>query len=86
MVCKASLFLIKLITFPCTDLSPKKACEAAKEKKDVVSNWSHLNLCHHNLDFHISITVVGVDLFIIVVTAAAVVIPVVVAVGKDIQE
>ena len=31
---------IKLITFTCTDLSPKKACEATKKKKDVVSNWS----------------------------------------------
>ena len=62
-------------------------CEASKEKKDVVSNWSHLNLCHHNLDFHISSTVVAVDLFVVVVVAAAaVVVPVVAAVGKDMQE
>ena len=79
-------YLIKLITFTCTDLSPKKACEATKEKKDVVSNWSHLNLRRHNFDFHLSNTVVAVDLFVVVVAAAAVVVPVVVAVGKDIQE
>ena len=79
-------YLIKLITFTCTDLSPKKAYEATKEKKDVISNWSHLNLRRHNFDFHLSNTVVAVDLFVVVVAAAAVVVPVVVAVGKDIQE
>ena len=42
--CKASSYLIKLITFTCTNLSPKKACEETKENKEVVSNWSHLNL------------------------------------------
>ena len=73
-------YLIKLITFTCTDL---KACEATKEKKDVVLNWPHLNLHRHNFDFHLSNTVVAVDLF---VNAAAVVVPVVVTVGKDIQE
>ena len=77
-------YLIKLITFTCTDLSPKKAYEATKEKKDVISNWSHLNLRRHNFDFHLSNTVVAVDLFVVI--AAAVVVPVVVAVGKDIQE
>ena len=77
---------MKLITFTCTDLSPKKTCEATKEKKDVISNWSHLNLRRHNFDFHLSNTVVAVDLFVVVVAAAAVVVPVVVAVGKDIQE
>ena len=77
-------YLIKLITFTCTDLSPKKACEATKEKKDLVLNWSHLNLYRHNFDFHLSNTVVAVDLFVVI--AAAVVVPVVVAVGKDIQE
>ena len=77
-------YLIKLITFTCTDLSPKKAHEATKEKKDVISNWSHLNLRRHNFDFHLSNTVVAVDLFVVI--AAAVVVPVVVAVGKDIQE
>ena len=85
MACKTSLYLIKLITFTCTDLSPKKACEATKEKKDLVLNWSHLNLYRHNFDFHLSNTVVAVDLFVVVV-AAAVVVPVVVALGKDIQE
>ena len=63
-------------------LIAKKACEATKEQKDVVSNWSHLNLRHHNFGFHLSNTV---DLFN-VVTACALVVPVVVAVGKDIQE
>ena len=44
MACKTSLFLLKkLITFACNDLSPKKTCETTKQKKDVVSNWSHLN-------------------------------------------
>ena len=85
MACKTSLYLIKLITFTCTDLSPKKAYEATNEKEDVVSNWSHLNLRRHNFDFHLSNTVVAVDLFVVVV-AAAVVVPVVVAVGKDMQE
>ena len=86
MACKTSLFLLNKITFTSTNLSPKKAHEAIKEKKDVVSNWSHLNLCRHNFDFHISNTVVAVDLFVVVVAAAAVVVPVFVALGKDIQE
>ena len=83
-------YLIKLITFTCTDLSPKKAYEATKEKKDVISNWSHLNLRRYNFDFHLCNTVVAVNLFVVVavvvIAAAAVVVPVVVAVGKDIQE
>ena len=83
--CKASSYLIKLITFTCTNLSPKKACEETKENKEVVSNWSHLNLCRHNFDFHLSKTVETVDLFVVVFFAAAVVVPVVVAVGKDMQ-
>ena len=78
-------YLIKLITFTCTDLSPKKACEATKEKKDVVSNWSHLNLHCHNFDVHLSNTVVAVDLLVVVADAAVVVL-VIVCVGKDIQE
>ena len=86
MACKTSLYLIKLITSTCTGLSPKKACEAANEKKDVVLNWSHLNLCLHNFDFHLSNTLVAVDFFVVVVAAAAVVVPVFVALGKDIQE
>ena len=82
-------YLIKLITFTCTDLSPKKAYEATKEKEDVISNWSHLNLRRHNFDFHLCNTVVTVDLFVAVavaVAAAAVVVPVVVAVGKHVQQ
>ena len=81
MAYKTSLYLIKLITFTCTDLSPKKAYEVTKEKKDVVSNWSHLNLRRHNFDFHLSNTVVAAA----AAAAAAVVVPVVVAVVKDIQ-
>ena len=77
--------MIKLITFICTDLSSKKAYGATKEKKDVVWNWPHLNLRRHNFDFHLSNTVMAVDLFV-VGAAAAVVVLVVVAVGKDIQE
>ena len=60
--------------------------EATKEKKDVISNCTHQNLCRHSFDFYISNTVVAVDLFVVVVAAAAVVVPAVVAVGKDIQE
>ena len=82
MAYKTSLYLIKLITFTCTDLSPKKAYEVTKEKKDVVSNWSHLNLRRHNFDFHLSNTVVAAAA---AAAAAAVVVPVVVAVVKDIQ-
>ena len=48
----------------------------------MVSNWSHVNLRRHNFGFHLSNTV---DLFN-VVTACALVVPVVVAVCKDIQE
>ena len=48
----------------------KKAFEATKEKKDVVLNWSHLNHCRRNFDFNLINTVVGVDLFIVVVAAA----------------
>ena len=51
----------------------------------MISNWSHLNLRRHNFDFHLCNTLIAVDLFV-VVAAAAVVVPVVVAVGKDIQE
>ena len=75
---------MKLITFTCTDLSPKKECEATQEKKDVVSNRSHVNICCHNFAFHSSNTVAVVDLFVVV--TAAVVVPVVADAGKDIQE
>ena len=86
MACKTSLFLLNKIN-SCTDLSPKKAYEATNEKEDVVSNWSHLNLRRHNFDFHLSNTVLAVDLFVVavVVAAAAVVVPVAVAVVKDIE-
>ena len=55
----------------------------------MISNWPHLNLCRHNFDFHLCNTVVAVDLFVVaavVVAAAAVVVPVVVAVGKNVQQ
>ena len=39
----------------------------------------------HIVDFHLSNTVLSVDLFVIVV-AAAVVVPVAVAVGKNVQQ
>ena len=45
----------------------------------MVSNWSHLKFHRHDFDFHVSNTVVAVDLFVAVVAAAAVV-PVIVAV------
>ena len=50
----------------------------------MLSNWPHLNVRRQNFDFHLSNTVVAVDLFVI--AAAAVVVHVVVAVGKDIYE
>ena len=52
----------------------------------MISNWSHLNFRHHNFDFHLCDTVVGVDLFVVavVVAAAAVVVPVALAVGKNV--
>ena len=90
MAYKTSLFLIKLITFTCTDLSLKKAHEATKEKKGVILNWSHLNFRRYNFDFHLCNTVVAVNLFVVVavvvIAAAAVVVPVVVAVGKNVQQ
>ena len=55
----------------------------------MISNWSDLNLCRHNFDFHLCNTVAAADLFAVVVVAAAaaaaVVVPVVVAAGKNIQ-
>ena len=58
-----------------------------RSKKDVVSNWSHLNLRRHIVDFHLSNTVMPVDLFVIVViAAAAVVVPVAATVGKNVQQ
>ena len=52
----------------------------------MVWNWPHLNLRRHNFDFHLSNTVMAVDLFVVGAAAAVVVLVVVVAVGKDIQE
>ena len=49
----------------------------------MVLNWSQLNLRGHNFDFHLRNTIVTVDLFVFA-AAAAVVLPVVLAVGKDI--
>ena len=58
-----------------------------RSKKDVVSNWSHLNLCRHIVDFHLSNAVMSADLFVIVVVAAAaVVVSVAIAVGKNVQQ
>ena len=54
----------------------------------MISNWSNLHLRRHNFDFHLCNTLVAVDLFVIaavVFAAAAVVVPVVVAVGKNVQ-
>ena len=58
-----------------------------QKTRKVVLNWSHLNLRRHIVDFHLSNTVMSVDLFVIVVAAAAaVVVPVAVAVGKNVQQ
>ena len=87
MACKTSLFLLNKINYFYLHLLLNKAYEATKEKKDVISNWSHLNLCRYNFDFHLCNTVVAVDLFVVVAAAAtAVVIPVVAAVGKNVQQ
>ena len=50
----------------------------------MLSNMPHLNVRRQNFDFRLSNTVVAVDIFVI--AAAAVVVHVVVAVGKDIHE
>ena len=63
--------------------------EATKQKIDVISNWSHINLRRHSFDFHLCNTVVALDVFVVVAAAAAaaaVVVPVVVAVGKNMQQ
>ena len=54
----------------------------------MISNWPYLNLCRHNFDFHLRNTVMAVDLFVVVVAVAAtaVVVHVVVAVGKNVQQ
>ena len=90
MAYKTSLFLLNKINyFYLHWFIAKKAYEATKEKKDVISNWPHLNLCRHNFDFHSCNAVVAVDLFVVVavvVVAAAVVVHVVVAVVKSVQQ
>ena len=69
---------------------PKKAHEATKKKKDVISNWPYLNLPLHKLDFHLCNTVVAVDLFVVVnvvvAVLAVVIVPDVVVVGKRPQD
>ena len=55
----------------------------------MISNWFHLNLRRQNFGFHLCNTVVAVDLFVAVatvVTAAAVVVPVVVAVDENVPQ
>ena len=55
----------------------------------MISNWSDINLRRHNFDFHLCNTVVVADLFVVlavVVAAAAVVFPVIAAVGKNVQQ
>ena len=56
----------------------------------MISNWSHLNLRRHSFDFHLCNTVVTVDLSVVVdvvvIAAAAVDVPVVVAVVKNVQQ
>ena len=69
----------------------KKAYEVTKEKKDVVSNWYYLNLHHHNFDFHLCNIVAAGDLFavfavLVAAAAVVVVVPGVVAVGKNVAE
>ena len=58
----------------------------------MISNWSHRYLRRHNFDFHLCNTVATVDSFVVVAVvavvaaAAAVVVPVIVAVGKNVQQ
>ena len=58
----------------------------------MISNWSHLNLRRHNFGFHLCNTVVAADLFVVAAivvaaaAAAAVVVPVIVTVGKNVQQ
>ena len=91
MACKTSLFLLNKINyFYLHWFIAEETYEATKEKKDVISNWSHLSLPRHNFDFHLCNTVVAIDLFVVVAVVAAaaatVVVHVVVAVGKNVQQ
>ena len=58
-----------------------------QRKKRCCFKLVSFNLRRHNFDFYLSNTVVAADLFVVVdvAVAAAVVVPVVVAVVKDIQ-
>ena len=92
MTSKTSLFLLNKINyFYLQWFIAEERYEAAKEKKDVISNWSHLSLRRHNFDFHLCNTVVAIDLFvvvavIVVAAAAAIVVPVASAAGKNLQQ
>ena len=86
MACKTSLFLLNKINyFYLHWFIAQKSVWSNKGKERCVSNWTHLNRRRHNFNFHLSNTVAAVDLFAII-AAAAVGVPVVVAVGKDMQE
>ena len=86
MACKTSLFLLNKISyFYLHWYIAEKSVWSNKGKERCGFELVHLNLCRHNFDFHISNTVVAVDLFVLV-AAAAIVFPVVVAVGKDMRE
>ena len=89
MARKTSLFLLNKVNYFYLHwfIAEKKLVKQQRKRKDVFLNWSHPNLRCPNFDFHIIHTVGAVDLYIVViVTAAAVVVPVVVAVGKDMEE
>ena len=59
MAGKTSLFLLNKINyFYLHWFIAKKAYETTKEKKDVISNWSHLR--HYNFDSHLCDTAVAV--------------------------
>ena len=87
MACKTSLFLLNKINyFYLHWFIAEKSVWSNKEKERCGFELVYLNhLCRHNFDFYISNTVAAVDLFVAVVAAAAVVVPVVAA-GKDMEE
>ena len=84
MACKTSFFLLNKINYFYFHWFIAEKSVWNNEEKDVISNWSYLNLRRHNFDFNLCNAVVAVDL-LVVVAAAAVVVPVVVAVGKNVQ-
>ena len=90
MAYKTSLFLLNKINyFYLHWFIAEKVYEATKVKKDVVLNWSHLNIRRHKFGFHLCNTVAAVDLFVVVAVVVpattVVVVPVAVAVGKNVQ-